>query len=164
MVEAAYTIEHFAPDHGGASEPDGEDLNFETVTLAGLLRETLPQRELILAPIIPVRGLAMLFAGRGTGKTHVGMGMGYAIASGARSSVGMPPDRGASSMLTERCHRRPCRSARGPWLPRRPTARRTRATSTSCRWIGRSSALSINLSKPEHQAALEKHSTASSSW
>jgi hypothetical protein len=42
----------------------------------------LPPRRHVLAPIIPVKGLAMLYAWRGVGKTYVGLGMAHAIAAG----------------------------------------------------------------------------------
>jgi putative DNA primase/helicase len=44
---------------------------------------TLPikRREMVLDPIIPEKGLAMLYAPRGIGKTHVALGIVYATAS-----------------------------------------------------------------------------------
>lgn len=50
-------------------------------TLEGLARLDLPKRDYVLSPVIPTRGLAMLFAARGVGKTHVGLGIGYAVAT-----------------------------------------------------------------------------------
>jgi len=41
-------------------------------------------REMVLDPIIPEKGLAMLYAARGTGKTHVALGIAYAVATGSR--------------------------------------------------------------------------------
>jgi hypothetical protein len=41
-------------------------------------------REMILDPIIPEKGLAMLYAPRGVGKTHVALGIVYAAASAGR--------------------------------------------------------------------------------
>ncbi len=55
---------------------------FSTTTLDRLINKNLPPREFVLDPIIPERGLAMLFASRGVGKTHVGLGIAYAVASG----------------------------------------------------------------------------------
>src|SRR5262249_20731690 len=37
-----------------------------------------------LDPIIPQKGLVMLYAARGTGKTHVGLGIGHAVATGGK--------------------------------------------------------------------------------
>lgn len=70
--------------HRKAAQSENEPVSFSTVTLASLMRETLPRRELILSPIIPKRGLAMLFAGRGTGKTHVALGMAWSVATGGK--------------------------------------------------------------------------------
>ena len=48
-----------------------------------LRREFLP-REMMLSPMLPVAGLAMLYAPRGVGETHVALGIAYAVASGGR--------------------------------------------------------------------------------
>ncbi len=39
---------------------------------------------MVLAPVLPSQGLAMLYAARGVGKTFVGLGMAYAVATGDR--------------------------------------------------------------------------------
>jgi AAA domain len=44
----------------------------------------IPEREMILEPIIPQKGLAMLYASRGIGKTHLACGISYAVATGSR--------------------------------------------------------------------------------
>jgi hypothetical protein len=44
----------------------------------------IPKREMVLGPIMPEKGLVMLYAARGTGKTHVGLGVGYAVSTGGR--------------------------------------------------------------------------------
>jgi hypothetical protein len=54
----------------------------EVVDLADFLARELPPRELLLAPWLPRQGLAMIHAYRGIGKTHVALGVGYAVASG----------------------------------------------------------------------------------
>jgi putative DNA primase/helicase len=46
------------------------------------LRLELPPRESLLDPILPAKGLAMLYGPRGFGKTHVALGIAYAVASG----------------------------------------------------------------------------------
>lgn len=46
------------------------------------LKLEIPPREEVLAPILQTQGLAMIFAPRGIGKTHVALGMAYAVASG----------------------------------------------------------------------------------
>jgi hypothetical protein len=52
------------------------------VTLRGLLSRDLPPREMLLAPWLTTQSLTMLHAWRGTGKTHVALGIAYALASG----------------------------------------------------------------------------------
>jgi hypothetical protein len=46
------------------------------------LAEVIPPRESILAPIIQTQSLSMIHAWRGVGKTHVALGIAYAVASG----------------------------------------------------------------------------------
>ena len=55
---------------------------FEVVTLAELLDKELPPRENVLAPWLPCQGLAMIHAPRGVGKTHIALGIAYAVACG----------------------------------------------------------------------------------
>jgi putative DNA primase/helicase len=43
---------------------------------------SIPPRSYVLDPIIPTQGLAMLYAQRGVGKTHVGIGISLAVAAG----------------------------------------------------------------------------------
>lgn len=47
-----------------------------------LLILELPARELILGPWLPTQGLTMIHAKRGVGKTHMSVGIAYAVASG----------------------------------------------------------------------------------
>lgn len=42
---------------------------------------TFPPRENILSPWLPAQGLAMIYAPRGIGKTHLSLGIAYAVAS-----------------------------------------------------------------------------------
>jgi putative DNA primase/helicase len=51
-------------------------------TLASFLALEIPPREMVLDPILPKQGLAMLHSWRGIGKTHCALGIGYAVASG----------------------------------------------------------------------------------
>jgi AAA domain/Helix-turn-helix domain of resolvase len=53
------------------------------VTLEGFLRMDIPPRATMLAPWLPVQGLAMIYAPRGTGKTRMAHGVAHAIATGA---------------------------------------------------------------------------------
>ncbi|MGI9170240.1 MAG: AAA family ATPase [Caulobacteraceae bacterium] len=53
------------------------------ITAGELLRMELPPREAILAPWLPTKGLAMVYAPRGVGKTHLSLAVAYAVAAGA---------------------------------------------------------------------------------
>jgi putative DNA primase/helicase len=46
------------------------------------LNRQFPERQLLLAPWLPSRGLAMIHAPRGIGKTHVALGTAWAVAAG----------------------------------------------------------------------------------
>ncbi|MCB2055545.1 MAG: AAA family ATPase [Geminicoccaceae bacterium] len=73
------------------AELDGETGHVETVRpkrpltairLADFLAIEIPARGHVLEPVIPEQGLAMIVAKRGVGKTHVGLTLAYAIATG----------------------------------------------------------------------------------
>jgi KaiC/GvpD/RAD55 family RecA-like ATPase len=52
-----------------------------TVSIAELLSLELPPREMLLAPFLPTQGLVMIVAKRGVGKTHIALGIAYAVAT-----------------------------------------------------------------------------------
>jgi putative DNA primase/helicase len=52
--------------------------------LKEFLQLSIKPREMLLDPILPEKGLAMLYAARGTGKTHVALGICFAIATGTK--------------------------------------------------------------------------------
>lgn len=52
------------------------------MTAAELFQTYFPPRDLVLAPWLPTKGLAMVYGPRGIGKTHVTLGAAFAIASG----------------------------------------------------------------------------------
>jgi len=54
------------------------------LNLESFLSLAIKPREMILDPIIPEKGLAMLYASRGTGKTHVALGIAFAVATGSK--------------------------------------------------------------------------------
>ncbi len=54
----------------------------EVVTLKAFLAHPWPPRELILAPWLTTQSLNMIYSWRGVGKTHVALGIAYAVASG----------------------------------------------------------------------------------
>jgi hypothetical protein len=51
---------------------------------AQLLSTTFPSRDLMMSPWLPEKGLTMLYAPRGVGKTWVALGIAHAIASGGQ--------------------------------------------------------------------------------
>src|SRR5262245_31367578 len=67
------------------SEPAGIDfgLRLRPFELAELFALNIKPRGMVLDPVIPEKGLVMLYAARGTGKTHVALGIAYAVATGA---------------------------------------------------------------------------------
>lgn len=52
------------------------------IELGDFLQRKFPPRENLLAPWLACKGLAMVFAPRGVGKTHFALGVAYAVASG----------------------------------------------------------------------------------
>ncbi len=54
------------------------------VDAEGLMAARFPPRELLLAPWLLSQSLSMIYAPRGVGKTHVALGIAYALASGGR--------------------------------------------------------------------------------
>ncbi len=52
------------------------------INLLDFLKLDLPPRELLLSPWLPKAGLCMLHAYRGVGKTHMSLGIAYAVAKG----------------------------------------------------------------------------------
>jgi len=57
---------------------------FRVVNVMELLSAKLPPRELLLNPWLQTQGLVMVYAPRGTGKTHFSLGVGYALWSGGK--------------------------------------------------------------------------------
>jgi putative DNA primase/helicase len=54
------------------------------IAIEDLLAEEIRPREMLLDPVLPEQGLAMLYAYRGIGKTYLALGMAAAVASGAK--------------------------------------------------------------------------------
>jgi putative DNA primase/helicase len=67
------TIENYDPFNQGRLKP---------MDIHALIALDIPERQMILDPVVPEKGLAMLYAGRGTGKTFVACGMSHAAAAG----------------------------------------------------------------------------------
>lgn len=55
---------------------------FLTVDVETLLATEFPAREMVLSPLLPAKGLAMVYGPRGIGKTHLSLGIAYAVATG----------------------------------------------------------------------------------
>ena len=49
----------------------GSSMHLRPLDLETLLRTEFPPREMLLAPWLPEKGLAMVYGPRGTGKSHV---------------------------------------------------------------------------------------------
>ena len=59
-----------------------EEASYDPITAAELLTMTIPPRRTLLTPWLPEKGLAMLYAPRGLGKTYLALSIAYAVASG----------------------------------------------------------------------------------
>jgi len=59
------------------------DLTVTAMNVGDFLSMDVPQRETMLSPWLPVRGLAMAHAPRGLGKTHLAVGVAWAAATGS---------------------------------------------------------------------------------
>ncbi|MCC6780468.1 MAG: AAA family ATPase, partial [Hyphomicrobiales bacterium] len=64
--------------------PGDSSSRLRLLDLAELLALDIKPRGMVLDPIIPERGMAMLYAARGIGKTHVALGIAHAVATGSR--------------------------------------------------------------------------------
>lgn len=53
-----------------------------SIDAAGLLGQEFPPRDMLLSPWLQSQSLSMIYAWRGVGKTHVALGIAYALASG----------------------------------------------------------------------------------
>lgn len=80
-----------APDyiHEQSEDPSA---SLRVVSLDELLDLTLPERKMLLSPFLPRQGLVLLVAKRGVGKTHVALGIAYAVASGGTFLNWAAPD------------------------------------------------------------------------
>jgi putative DNA primase/helicase len=132
-----------------------EEIRLSTISLSAFVRLELPKREHVLAPILPMRSLAMLYAGRGVGKTRVGMGLSYAVASGGEflrwkahkpRKVLYVDGEMPAELMQERAL---ALMAASPYQP--PSDDYFNLLAMDCQPLG----TSLNLARPEHQAAVE---------
>ena len=68
--------------HFEANAPKPPRVKLQPLTARQFLELELPPRENILAPWLPTKGLAMVYAPRGVGKTHLSLGVAYHVAAG----------------------------------------------------------------------------------
>lgn len=54
----------------------------KAISVGDFLHLDIRPREMVLGPIIPTQGLVMVYAARGIGKTHVSLGIAFAVAIG----------------------------------------------------------------------------------
>jgi hypothetical protein len=78
--EHGYTVEELGPLPNGKAADGPTPL--QPIGLKEFLALQFPPREMVLAPWLPVGGLAMLYATRGIGKTHVALEIAFAAATG----------------------------------------------------------------------------------
>lgn len=69
------------PTQVEAIGPEGS-LDLVSVSLTDFLAMELPPRRQLLSPWLPERGLAMVYAPRGVGKTYFALGVAHAVATG----------------------------------------------------------------------------------
>lgn len=82
-VELLLNIVEQTPDyHPTAESSSASQTGLRTVSIHELLLLDLPPREMLLSPFLPSQGLALVVAKTGVGKTHVALGIAYAVASG----------------------------------------------------------------------------------
>lgn len=82
-ADASFDAAEELPEPIAATEEDGRDAaTLDVICLREFELLDLPARQMLLTPILPEKGLAMLFAGRGIGKTHVALGIAYAVSTG----------------------------------------------------------------------------------
>jgi AAA domain/Homeodomain-like domain len=67
-----------------AVQDTGRTYDFEPLDLHDLVALEVPPREMVLAPIIPAKGLVMLYAFRGGCKTHTAHGIAAAVSTGGK--------------------------------------------------------------------------------
>ena len=94
----------------GAAPFPASPPRLRAIGLSDFLMMEFPPRRMLLAPWLPMGGLAMLFAPRGVGKTHVALEVAYTVATARASCAGMRPSRTRCSSSTARCQPAPCRS------------------------------------------------------
>jgi hypothetical protein len=109
-LDADHSVEDLARLAEAAPERKLPEPRLMPRTIEDFLKMEIKPREMVLSPIIPEKGLAMLYAARGVGKTQVSTGMAYALAPARSSCAGVLPRRARCWSSTARCRRVPCKS------------------------------------------------------
>jgi putative DNA primase/helicase len=129
--------------------------DFDIISLGDFVGLKLPPRDRVLSPIIPVRGLVMLFAARGVGKTHVAFGMAYAVSCGGaflRWKADKPrPVLYVDGEMAQEALQERALALMAASLYHPPVPDYFRLLSLDRQALG----TSINLANPEHQAAVQ---------
>src|SRR4051812_42430993 len=79
MIDQAAALRIVEGEHVEVREPSQQ---LRSLGLRELLSMSIKPKAMVLAPIIPEKGLVMTYAPRGIGKTYLGLTMAYAVASG----------------------------------------------------------------------------------
>lgn len=81
--ELAQDLQHALVEQNSRKSPLNSSIHpLNVVAVEGFLQMQLPAREALLAPWLCTQDLTMIYAPRGIGKTHVALGIAYAVASG----------------------------------------------------------------------------------
>ena len=83
--QAAPSSQQLSPVALAPNRPSGAVLaspRFRSVSMFELVNADLPKREPLLAPWLLTQSLSMVHAWRGVGKTHMALGIAYAVATG----------------------------------------------------------------------------------
>lgn len=83
-LEAGGTVDQLRASAAELADWSPRRSRLQPHTLSEFLKLEIKPREMLLDPIIPEKGLAMIYASRGTGKTHIALGIAYAVATGTK--------------------------------------------------------------------------------
>ena len=84
MARASKAPPDTRPGMNGQKQPQPNPERLRPIDLKQFLALPIKRREMVVDPIIPEKGLAMLYAPRGVGKTHVAIGIAYAAAAATK--------------------------------------------------------------------------------
>jgi len=82
FIESAQNLVDCPPGAEPTKSQHNTSSKLRAVTIHELLQQEFPERESLLHPILHTQSLNMVHAWRGLGKTHFGLGVAYAVASG----------------------------------------------------------------------------------